>query len=74
MSRESVILGALTREPTSTEALYERLGYATLAAVGLIPYADFRAELAMLAASGHVVSDTGADGATLWRLPAPPEG
>ena len=45
MSRESAILSALTGEPASTEALYERVGYATLARVGLIPYDAFRAEL-----------------------------
>ena len=73
MSRESAILGALTSEPTSTEALYARVGYATLVSVGLIPYAAFRAELVKLSASGQAESHTADDGATLWRLPAPPE-
>ena len=39
MSRESAILSALTDEPVSTEALYERVGYAELTRLGLIPYA-----------------------------------
>jgi hypothetical protein len=73
MSRESAILSALTSEPTSTEALYERVGYATLARVGLIPYDAFRTELQMLSADGRAESHTAADGATMWRLPAPPE-
>ena len=44
MSRESAILSALTDEPVSTEALDERVGYAELTRLGLIPYAAFRAE------------------------------
>ena len=57
LSRKSAILNALTDEPVSTEALYERVGYATLARrVGLIPYAAFRAELVRLSADGRVES------------------
>ena len=73
MSDPSPILSALTSEPTSTEALYERVGYATLARLGLIPYDAFRAELAKLAAAGHAEKHEVEEGATLWRLPAPPE-
>ena len=73
MPRESAILSALTDEPVSTEALYERVGYATLARVGLIPYSAFRAELVKLAADGRVESVTAEEGPTMWRLPAPPE-
>jgi hypothetical protein len=73
MSRESAILSALTNEPTSTEVLYERVGYVTLARVGLIPYPAFRAELVRLSAAGHAESHTAADGATMWRLPTPPQ-
>jgi hypothetical protein len=73
MSRESAILSALTDEPVSTEALYERVGYAELARVGLIPYAAFRAELVKLSADGRVESHTAEEGPTLWRLPAAPE-
>ena len=73
MSRESAILSALTDEPVSTEALYERVGYATLTRVGLVPYAAFRAELVKLSADGRVESHTAEEGPTLWRLPAPPE-
>jgi len=73
MSRESAILSALTDEPVSTEALYERVGYAELTRLGLVPYAAFRAELVKLAAAGQVESHTAEEGPTLWRLPAPPE-
>jgi hypothetical protein len=73
MSRESVLLGALTAEPTSTSDLYERVGYGALARVGLIPYHAFRAELARLEATGVVESATGTDGSTMWRTrPDPP--
>ena len=73
MSRESELLSALTTEPASTETLYERVGYANLARLGLIPYAAFRAELLMLTADGQAESHTAADGATMWRLPTPPD-
>ena len=73
MSRESELLSVLTREPASTETLYERVGYTNLARLGLIPYDAFRAELQMLSADGQAESHTAADGATMWRLPAPPE-
>jgi len=68
MSRESVVLGAVTIDPTSTSDLYERVGYGALAQVGLIPYHAFKAELERLEATGAVASDTGTDGSTMWRL------
>ena len=80
MSRASVLLSALTTEPVSTSELYDRVGYAMLTRIGLVPYAAFRAELAKLAAAGLASSDTAADGSTVWRLaaqnrePAPPTG
>lgn len=70
MSRASVLLCALTTEPTSTSELYDRIGYATLTGVGLIPYEAFRAELAALAALGKAVSGTAEDGSTTWRRAA----
>jgi hypothetical protein len=73
MPDPSPLLRALTREPTSTETLYERVGYATLARLGLIPYDAFRAELSRLAAAGDAEKQEVEEGATLWRLPAPPE-
>lgn len=74
MSRASVLLDALTRDPTSTSDLYARVGYLALARIGLIPYAAFRDELAKLEAAGLVVSETSRDGSTLWSLaPAPPD-
>jgi hypothetical protein len=71
MSRESVLLAALTSEPNSTSELYERIGYAALTRIGLVPYEAFRAELARLAAGGLAESDVAIDGSTLWRLPRP---
>lgn len=69
VSRASVLLSALTTEPTTTSELYDRVGYATLTRVGLIPYDAFRTELAALAALGKAVSATAEDGSTTWRLP-----
>jgi hypothetical protein len=71
MSRRSVLLAALTSEPTNTSDLYERVGYLALARVGLVPYPAFRAELAELAAAGLAEHETGPDGSTLWKLSAP---
>jgi hypothetical protein len=71
MSRASVLLGALTSEPTTTAELYDRLGYANLARLGLIPYDAFRAELQTLSAAGLATSEITRDGSTMWRLPAP---
>ena len=58
MSRESVLLGALTTELTSTSDLYERVGYGALARIGLIPYHAFRAELQRLESTGVLASET----------------
>ncbi len=69
MSRASALLAALTRESASTSEIYDRVGYATLARVGLVSYHAFRAELAELAAAGLVESRTDGDGSTVWRLP-----
>jgi hypothetical protein len=68
MSRESMLMGVLTIDSTSTSDLYERAGYAALVQVGLIPYHEFRAELEKLQAAGIVSSEEGADGSTLWSL------
>jgi hypothetical protein len=68
MSRESVLMGVLTIDPTSTSDLYERVGYGTLADVGMISYHEFRAELEKLKADGVVASEAGNDGSTLWSL------
>jgi hypothetical protein len=70
MSRAPVLLAALTSESSSTSELYDRVGYAALARVGLIPYPAFRTELAKLSAAGLVSRETGSDGSTLWRLAA----
>jgi hypothetical protein len=69
MSRASVLLDALTDEPTSTSDLYDRVGYLTLARVGLIPYQAFRAELEKLVAAGQAEQEASPDGATLWKRP-----
>jgi hypothetical protein len=68
MSRESVLMGVLTIDPTSTSDLYERVGYGTLAEVGMISYHEFRAELEKLEAAGTVTSEAGDDGSTMWSL------
>jgi hypothetical protein len=68
MSREAELLAALTSEPTTTTELYERIGYATLARLGLIPYPAFRQALASLAAAGLAEHDTAQDGSTVWWL------
>jgi hypothetical protein len=68
MSRASALLAALTSESASTSDLYERIGYATLTQIGLIPYDSFKAELVRLAATGQVERHTAEDGSTMWRL------
>jgi hypothetical protein len=74
MTRSSVLLAAVTGTPASTEEIYQRLGYATLVQLGLIPYEEFRAELGRLAAAGLLESLPGSDGSTQWRRvpPSPP--
>ena len=62
-----VVSGALTDEPQSTSALYDRVGYPALTRVGLIAYQAFRDTLAELEADGRATSATDADGATVWR-------
>jgi hypothetical protein len=69
--RSRALLAALTDEPASTEQIYDRVGYATLVRLGLVPYPAFRAELAKLSAMGLAHSDTADDGATTWRRSAP---
>lgn len=68
MSRTSVLLAALSTEYATTSDLYDRVGYAALARVGLIPYRAFRAELDRLSAAGLAKATTDDDGSTLWRL------
>jgi hypothetical protein len=68
MSRESALMGVLTTDPMSTSDLYERVGYGTLAEVGLISYHSFRGELEKLKAAGTVESEAGEDGSTMWYL------
>ena len=64
-----MVLAALTDEPATTSELYDRVGYATLARAGLIPYEAFRAELMRLSAAGLADSEMAHDGGTLWRRP-----
>jgi hypothetical protein len=68
MSRESVLLAALSSEPVSTSSLYERIGYATLTRLGLVAYGAFRDALAELSAAGIASSGTAQDGSTVWWL------
>lgn len=72
MSRSSALIAVIAREPASTSELYDRIGYPALVRLGLIPYHAFRAELAALAATGAIESETAPDGSTIWRLPAEP--
>jgi hypothetical protein len=65
-SASTVVLAALTDEPTSTDALYDSVGYPTLVSAGLIQYPRFRAALEQLAADGLAEREPGPDGATLW--------
>ena len=74
MSRASALLAVLADEPTSTSDLYDRVGYATLVRIGLVPYPAFRAELEKLAAEGLVERETAPDGATVWRRAGPEPG
>jgi hypothetical protein len=71
MSRATALMAVITTDPTSTSDLYDRIGYATLVRLGLIPYDAFRAELAALAATGEIESATAPDGSTVWRRHAP---
>ncbi len=68
MKRTSALMAVITSEPTSTSELYDRVGYGTLARLGLIPYHAFRAELTALAATGSIESQTAPDGSTIWRI------
>jgi hypothetical protein len=72
--RASALLAALSSEPASTSALYERVGYAALTRLGLVSYHAFRGQLASLAAAGLVVSDTDREGSTTWRLATSDDG
>jgi hypothetical protein len=75
VSRASVLLAALTSEPTTTSDLYDRVGYTALTRVGLIPYDAFRAELIKLSAAGLASRDEAPDGSTVWwREDADPAG
>jgi hypothetical protein len=60
-------LKALSDEPVSTSALYDRIGYVALMHAGMIPYRRLRAALAELEKEGLASSETGEDGETLWR-------
>ena len=67
MSRTEPLMAVITTEPASTSELYDRVGYPTLARLGLIPYHAFHAELSALAATGAIESETAPDGSTIWR-------
>ena len=60
-------MAVTTGEPVSTSELYERVGYPTLARLGLIPYGAFREALVTLKSAGTIESDTASDGSTMWR-------
>jgi hypothetical protein len=68
VSRASSLVAALSSGSASTSTLYERVGYLALTRLGLVSYQAFRAELVEMSAAGLVLSETGADGSTVWRL------
>ena len=70
MSQTSLLLAVISAEPASTSELYDRVGYPTLARLGLIPYRAFRGALTELAAAGAIESHTAADGSTMWSRSA----
>jgi hypothetical protein len=65
----NAVLAALTDEPTSTDALYDRVGYPALVRLGLVQYPRFRAALEQLAAEGLAERLDASDGSSLWRRP-----
>jgi hypothetical protein len=71
MSRESILIAAITNDPATTSELYDRVGYPALARLGLIPYKAFRDALVQLAASGTIEPGAAPDGSTTWRRPDP---
>jgi hypothetical protein len=70
MSRTAALMAVIAEDPTSTSELYDRVGYPTLARLGLIPYPVFREALATLAATGAIEGHTARDGSTMWRRAA----
>jgi hypothetical protein len=74
MTAATILLEALTDDPTSTSDLYDRVGYPALVRVGLVPYDAFRAELVKLSAAGLAQRGTDDDGATTWRRPVAVDG
>ena len=68
MTRADALLSAVSSEPSSTQELYERVGYPTLTLLGLVSYHAVREELVKLERAGLVVSESGRDGSTTWRL------
>jgi hypothetical protein len=71
MTAATILLEALTDDPTSTSNLYDRVGYPALVAAGLVPYAAFRAELVRLSVAGLAERGADEDGATTWRRAVP---
>ena len=63
-------MAVITTNPTTTSDLYDRVGYPTLARIGLIPYHAFRDALSTLAATGAIEGQTAPDGSTMWRRTA----
>ncbi|HEX2105855.1 MAG TPA: hypothetical protein VHF51_19550 [Solirubrobacteraceae bacterium] len=66
MTAATILLEALSEEPTSTSDLYARVGYPALVRAGLVPYDAFRAALVRLSVAGFAQRGTDADGATTW--------
>jgi hypothetical protein len=66
MARTSALLAAVGSERITTSELYDRMGYPTLVAHGLVSYHAFRAELARLSGAGLLAYESAPDGSTVW--------
>ncbi len=70
--RSAAVLALLSDAPQTTGDLYDRMGYAALVRVGLVPYDAFRATLADLEQAGLATSQTSEEGPTWWRRAGAP--
>jgi hypothetical protein len=70
MSGTPELMAVVAADPSSTSELYDRVGYPTLARLGLIPYQAFRDALAALATTGAIERQTAPDGSTMCRRAA----
>src|ERR1700750_3147520 len=62
MSGASALMAVIRADPTSTTELYGRVGYPSLARLGLIPHPAYREQLVALADTGVIESQPGRTG------------